>query len=208
MPPYQARPSRCRAAVLPMLFFFLMHSPLLLSAEVTAIFAGGCFWCMEKPFDELEGVLDTTSGYIGGHTKNPTYKAVSAGFTGHIEAVRVAYDPDITDYLTLLRTFWVNIDPFDPSGQFCDKGSQYVSAIFVGDESSREMAEKTLQAIDRLFPQQQVATRILPETEFYPAENYHQDYYQKNPLRYNFYRSRCGRDDRLQQLWDNRKLPF
>ncbi len=204
-----------------LLFFVLCQTPLALSDDITAdsstasatrkataIFAGGCFWCMEKPFDEQDGVLETTSGYIGGKIKNPTYKAVSSGTTGHIEAVRVTYDPASVDYLTLLRIFWRNIDPFDATGQFCDKGTQYTSAIFVADDADRLTAEKTRQAVTDMFPGQTIATAIRPASDFYPAENYHQNYYQKNPIRYNYYRYSCGRDQRLTEVWGDRKLPF
>lgn len=180
-----------------------------LAERTTAIFAGGCFWCMEKPFDKLDGVIKTTSGYTGGHTKNPTYKAVSSGKSGHVEAVRIIYDPEKIGYLTLLKTFWVNIDPLDEGGQFCDRGSQYRSAIFVATEEEYQLATSTLEQLQKeLFPQKKVATHILKAGKFYHAEGYHQDYYKKNPLRYRYYRYGCGRDKRLNTLWEGKTLPF
>ena len=166
----------------------------------TAIFAGGCFWCMEHPFDEVDGVVSTTSGYTGGHVSDPTYKQVSAGTTGHTEAVQVVYDPAKVDYQALLKIFWRNVDPLDPSGQFCDKGSQYRTAIFYVDDAQRRLAEASKARLEQRFPEP-IVTELEPATVFYPAENYHQDYYQKNPIRYRLYRYRCGRDERLKQLW-------
>jgi len=165
-----------------------------------ATFAGGCFWCMEPPYDELEGVLDTTSGYTGGHTANPTYRSVTGGKTGHYEAVKVTYDPDKIDYAQLLEVFWRNIDPLDSGGQFCDRGNSYRTAIFVGDETQERLARDSKARIAEQL-NQSVATKILTAGDFYPAEDYHQDYYQKNPLRYKYYRHRCGRDQRLEELW-------
>lgn len=169
----------------------------------TAVFAGGCFWCMEPPYDKLDGVIATTSGYTGGHAESPTYEQVTFGDTGHLEAVEVTYDADRIDYETLLDVFWRNIDPFDDLGQFCDKGESYRAAIFVANDSERELAEATRRAreekLDRVF-----LTRILERGPFYPAEDYHQDYYKKNPIRYNYYRFRCGRDERLEQVWGER----
>ncbi len=165
-----------------------------------AVFAGGCFWCMEKPFESLKGVSAVESGYAGGHLENPTYKEVSRGGTGHIEVVRVTYDPAKVSYRKLLDIFWVNIDPFDPAGQFCDKGSQYRSAIFVASEQERELAQKSLDNVAEKFGRE-VATEILPAARFYPAEEYHQDYYKKNEWRYGIYRAGCGRDNRLKELW-------
>lgn len=167
-----------------------------------ATFAGGCFWCMEPPFDKLEGVISTTSGYIGGHTKNPTYKEVSAGGTGHTEAVEIVYDPAKVSYAKLLEVFWRNIDPVTSNAQFCDRGSQYRSGIFYHDETQKQLAEaskQTLEASKRL--KAPVVTEVTLAPAFYPAEDYHQDYYQKNPLRYKFYRYNCGRDQRLHELW-------
>jgi len=167
-----------------------------------AVFAGGCFWCTEADFDKLPGVISTTSGYTGGNVENPSYEQVSAGSTGHIEAVRVRYDPRQTSYAQLLEAFWPTIDPLTPNAQFCDHGSQYRSAIFYRTAEEKALAEASkaaLQASGRF--QQPIVTEILPGTAFYPAEEYHQDYYQKNPLRYAYYRNGCGRDDRLERLW-------
>lgn len=168
----------------------------------TAIFAGGCFWCMEGPFDVLDGVISTTSGYTGGKLANPTYEQVSSGGTGHAEAVKVVYDPDKVGYQQLLAVFWRNVDPLDASGQFCDRGNQYRSEIFYMDEQQKQLAEELKAALDasgRL--KQPVVTEIVAATTFYPAEDYHQDYYQKNPTRYKLYRYGCGRDQRLTKLW-------
>jgi len=165
-----------------------------------ATFAGGCFWCMEPPFDKLEGVISTTSGYTGGHKKNPTYEEVSSGVTGHAESLRVAYDPAKISYQKLLEVFWHNIDPTTPNQQFCDKGSQYRSAIFYHDEEQKRLALDSKKAVEKLF-KEPVVTEILPAQEFYVAEEYHQDFYKKNPFRYKSYRFGCGRDQRLKRLW-------
>lgn len=171
--------------------------------QTTAIFAGGCFWCMEKPFDEIDGVLSTTSGYTGGDTVDPTYDEVSAGGTGHVEAVDVVYDPDRVTYDSLLQVFWHNIDPVDDRGQFCDKGSQYRAKIFVDGDEQRQLAEASLQALNAepQFQDTPIVTTIEPTQPFYPAEDYHQDYYLTHPIRYNFYRTACGRDRRLAEVW-------
>jgi peptide-methionine (S)-S-oxide reductase len=170
--------------------------------HATATFAGGCFWCMEPPFDALDGVISTTSGYIGGHKQNPTYKEVSRGGTGHTEAVQVVFDPEKIGYVDLLDVYWRNIDPTDATGQFCDKGSQYRSEIFYHDEQQKQLAEMSKQALVELKPfAGDIVTGISPATVFYPAEDYHQDYYLKNPVRYKFYRYGCGRDKRLEELW-------
>ena len=168
--------------------------------RATAIFAGGCFWCMEPPFEKLQGVKSVVSGYTGGTTANPTYEEVSAGGTGHYEAVLVTYDPRQVSYATLLDVFWHNVDPLDASGQFCDKGGQYRAAIFYRNPAERQLAEQTRQKIAQT-KRWNIATRILPATPFYLAEGYHQDYAKKNPVRYKFYRFNCGRDHRLEQLW-------
>ncbi len=168
----------------------------------SAIFAGGCFWCMEPPFDKLDGVLSTTSGYIGGHVKDPSYKQVSAGRTGHAEAVQVIYDPAKVSYDELLAVFWRNIDPVDGKDQFCDKGSQYRSAVFYHGEEQKHAAEESKAALEKSGRfREAIATEIVPATTFYPAEDYHQDYYRKNPIRYKYYRHGCGRDRRLEKLW-------
>jgi len=172
--------------------------------EATATFAGGCFWCMEPPFDALPGVLATVSGYTGGATKNPTYEQVSAGGTGHAEALQVRYDPTRISYEKLLEVFWRNIDPLAKDRQFCDAGNQYRSAIFYHDEAQRKLAEESKKRLEKERGWK-IATEIVPAGPFYPAEEYHQDYYKKNPLRYKLYRSGCGRDRRLQELWGDKK---
>ena len=170
--------------------------------KATAIFAGGCFWCMEPPFDELDGVASTTSGYIGGHDTDPTYAEVSSGGTGHAEAVQIIYDPDVISYEQLLEVFWRNIDPLAEDRQFCDAGSQYRAAIFYLNERQQALAEASLQALEASGRfAEPIATEVEPAGTFYPAEDYHQDYYRKNPLRYKFYRYGCGRDQRLEELW-------
>jgi peptide-methionine (S)-S-oxide reductase len=171
-------------------------------AYAKAIFAGGCFWCMEHPFDILPGVISTTSGYTGGHTKNPTYEEVSSGRTGHAESVQVVYDPKKVSYEKLLDVFWHNIDPTVKDEQFCDHGSQYRTAIFYTDDEQKRLAEASKAALERNKPfSGPIVTEITRAGEFYPAEDYHQDFYLKNPLRYKYYRSGCGRDNRLKQLW-------
>lgn len=185
----------------------VMAFPLASSAaqkpapELTnAIFAGGCFWCMESPYDKLEGVTATISGYIGGRAENAHYKKISAGLTRHVEAIQITYDPEKVSYQQLLDVFWKNVDPFDSRGQFCDKGPQYLSYIYYASESERMLAEASLKKVAEGFDRN-VATKIAASSTFYPAEAYHQNYYQRNPIRYRFYRSRCGRDDRLEELW-------
>ncbi len=169
----------------------------------TATFAGGCFWCMEGPFDKLEGVRSTTSGYTGGTKADPTYYEVSAGGTGHVEAVQVVYDPAKVSYDRLLEVFWKNVDPVDDSGQFCDKGSQYESRIFVHDDQQQALAEQSKQVLsaEPTFQATPIVTAIEPAQTFYPAEDYHQDYYLKHPVRYKYYRTACGRDRRLAEVW-------
>ncbi|MBA3563256.1 MAG: peptide-methionine (S)-S-oxide reductase MsrA [Gammaproteobacteria bacterium] len=168
----------------------------------TAIFAGGCFWCMEPPYDKLDGVVSTTSGYTGGNKPDPTYEEVSADETGHFESVQVEFEPDNVSYEELLEVFWHNIDPLDDGGQFCDRGSSYRSAIFYATDEQQRLAEQSKTAIEASGRfEQPIVTQILPAAEFYPAEDYHQNYYEVNPLKYKFYRFRCGRDDRLEELW-------
>jgi peptide-methionine (S)-S-oxide reductase len=170
--------------------------------RAVAIFSGGCFWCMEPPFDAVDGVLSTTSGYTGGSVVNPSYEQVSSGKTGHRESVKVEYDPKRVSYAKLLDVFWHNVDPTDTGGQFCDRGEQYTTAIFTsGDEQQAEAtaAKEKLDASHVLA--KPVVTLIRPAGPFYPAEDYHQDYYLKNPIRYKFYRAGCGRDGVLEQLW-------
>ena len=167
-----------------------------------AVFAGGCFWCMEPPFDKLDGVISTISGYTGGHTDNPTYKQVSKETTGHYEAIEITYDPSKINFETLLNVFWHNVDPLDPKGQFCDKGDSYRTAIFYLNEGQKTLAEESKkQLVDSGYFKQEIVTEILEAKKFYPAEDYHQDYYQKNSLRYKYYRFACGRDARLEELW-------
>ncbi len=166
----------------------------------TAIFAGGCFWCVEADFDKVAGVISTTSGYIGGRTANPTYEAVSRGGTGHAEAVEIVYDPAKVSYEKLVDVFWHNIDPLAKDRQFCDQGDPYRSAIFYRGDDQRRVAEASKVAVQARF-KQPVQTEIVAAGPFYKAEDYHQDYYLKNPVRYKFYRFNCGRDARLEELW-------
>jgi len=169
-----------------------------------ATFAGGCFWCMEHPFDEIPGVVSVTSGYTGGHKKNPTYEEVSAGGSGHAESVQIVYDPSKVTYERLLNVFWHNIDPTAKDRQFCDSGYQYRSAIFYHNDKQHRLAlqSKALLEKNKTF-KEPVVTEVVQATEFYPAEDYHQHYYKKNPIRYKYYRSRCGRDQKLKELWGN-----
>ena len=167
-----------------------------------AIFAGGCFWCVESDFDKIPGVLSTTSGYIGGKTANPTYEQVSSHSTGHAEAVEVVFDPKRVSYSRLVEYFWRTIDPTVKDQQFCDRGSPYRSVIFAQNAEQLAVAQASKAALEKTKPfKEPIVTDIAMNTVFYPAEEYHQDYYQKNPIRYKYYRSRCGRDDRLTQLW-------
>jgi peptide-methionine (S)-S-oxide reductase len=190
---------------MPLRGFFAL---LLLAAASTspaiekATFAGGCFWCMEGPFANLPGVVSVTSGYTGGQKKNPSYEEVSSGSTGHAESVQVAYDPKKISYSDLLKVFWHNIDPTTPNRQFCDAGTQYRSAIFFHDETQRRLAEESKRAIEasKKLPGP-IVTQIVAASEFTPAEEYHQHFYKKNPVRYHEYRSGCGRDARLKELW-------
>ena len=167
-----------------------------------ATFAGGCFWCMEEAFEEVPGVVSVTSGYIGGQVANPSYEQVSAGKTGHAEAIEVLYDPARVTYSKLLEAFWPNIDPLTPNAQFCDHGSQYRAAIFYHNEEQQKLAEASKQAlVDAKRFNTPIVTEITMATIFYPAEEYHQDYYKKNPLRYKFYKYNCGRAQRLKEVW-------
>ena len=167
-----------------------------------ATFAGGCFWCMEPPFDKLPGVVSTTSGYTGGKKVNPTYSEVSDGETGHAEAVQIVYDPAKVTYEQLLNVFWHNVDPTVMNQQFCDHGSQYRTGIFVHDDAQKKQAEASRAALMKSKPfKVEIVTEITAASTFYPAEDYHQDYYLKNPVKYKFYRFNCGRDARLKELW-------
>ena len=172
------------------------------AATAVATFAGGCFWCMEPPYDKLPGVISTTSGYMGGGKRYPTYEEVSNGVTGHAEVVQVAYDPSKVSYEKLLEVFWVNIDPTVENRQFCDRGTQYRTAIFVHTPEQRKAADASKAAVEKSKPfSEPIITPVVDAGEFWPAEDYHQDYYRKNPARYTYYRTGCGRDARLKQLW-------
>ena len=192
------------AACLP--FLAAAAEPLKVPAgRAIATFAGGCFWCMEGPFDNVPGVEATISGYTGGRTANPTYEQVSSGGTGHAESVAVIYDPKKVSYEKLLEVFWHNVDPTTKDRQFCDSGSQYRTAIFFHDDAQRKAAEASKAAIEKAKPfREPVVTEIVMAGAFWPAEDYHQDYYRKNPVRYNLYRTGCGRDARLKQLWGDK----
>ena len=180
-----------------------------LAATEKAIFGGGCFWCMEPPYDKLEGIISTTSGYTGGHLENPSYQDVSSGRSGHVEVVEVSYDPEKVSYQQLLEVFWVNVDPLNSRGQFCDNGSQYLSAIFYLNGNQRRTAENSLKTLmESNVIKGKIATTIRPAKKFHPAEEYHQNYYKKNPIRYHYYRHGCGRDKRLEALWKDVEPPF
>jgi peptide-methionine (S)-S-oxide reductase len=170
--------------------------------QAKAVFAGGCFWCMEEVFEKVEGVVSVTSGYMGGQKANPTYEDVSAGGTGHAESVEVVYDPAKVSYQKLLDHFWKNVDPLTPNAQFCDHGTQYRAAIFYGNDEEKRQAEASRQAVEqsKRFTEP-IVTQIVSAAKFYPAEDYHQDFYKKNPARYKFYKYTCGRAQRLEQLW-------
>ena len=190
---------------------FIVFSTLLAQAaeskeEAEAIFAGGCFWCMEPPFDMIDGVISTTSGYTGGQVDNPTYKQVSRGATGHTEAIRIVYNPKKVTYQELLDVFWKNIDPLSGDGQFCDRGSQYRPGIFYQDEEQKKLALASRESVERRLGQP-VAAEVTAFERFYDAEDYHQDYYLKNQLRYKYYRWACGRDQRLEELWGSSGKP-
>jgi methionine-S-sulfoxide reductase len=184
---------------------FLMTMPNVEAAEKKfeiATFAGGCFWCMEPPFEKLAGVKDVVSGYTGGHKTNPTYQEVSAGTTGHAEAIQVTYDPSKVSYAKLLDTFWRQIDPTDAGGSFVDRGSQYRSAIFYHSEEQRRLAEQSKADLARSGKfSALIVTEIVKAGVFYPAEEYHQDYYRKNPIRYKYYRFNSGRDQYIKKVW-------
>ena len=195
---------RLAAALLPMLLVSAQAADKAADPAglAKATFAGGCFWCMQPPFDKLPGVVSTTAGYTGGHKAKPTYEEVSAGGTGHAEAVEITYDPKKIGYDKLLEVFWHNVDPTDAGGQFCDRGDQYRSEIFYHNEEQKRLAEESKAALEKSKPfKEPIVTKIVAATEFYPAEEYHQEYYKKNPLRYKIYRYGCGRDKRLEQLW-------
>ena len=194
------RPTLILAASLAAILASASTAPVSAATPVSAVFAGGCFWCTESDFDKIPGVLSTTSGYTGGKLRNPTYEQVSAGGTGHIEAVRVTYDPAHVSYATLAARFIRTVDPLDSGGSFCDRGYHYRAAFFVATPAERQVAQ-TIKARTQASLRKPVATLVLPAATFYPAETYHQDYYKKNPVRYRFYRSNCGRDARLKAIW-------
>lgn len=189
-----------------MVVMLLAAAPLRAAQSETAIFAGGCFWCTESDFDKVQGVISTTSGYTGGQKKNPTYEEVSAGGTGHAEAVQVVYDPAKVSYAQLLEYFWHHVDPVTPNAQFCDHGHQYRSAIFYLNDEQRRLAESSRAALEKSKPfKGAIVTEIAAATTFYPAEEYHQNYHARNPVRYNYYRWNCGRDQRIEELWGSAK---
>jgi peptide-methionine (S)-S-oxide reductase len=167
-----------------------------------AYFAGGCFWCMEESFDKVKGVIKSISGYSGGHVKNPTYKQVIYKDTGHVEAIAVYYDPALTSYEELLKVFWINIDPFDAKGQFCDKGKSYRSVAFYQNIEQKKLIENSITSIEKKFNQKKIVTLVWEFDIFYPAEDYHQDYYQNNFLRYLAYKSSCQREEILNKIWN------
>tara|TARA_R110000868_G_scaffold407985_1_gene690045 strand:- start:2963 stop:3541 length:579 start_codon:yes stop_codon:yes gene_type:complete len=182
---------------------FLLLTSVAAAATKTAIFAGGCFWCMESDFDKVPGVVKTVSGYDGGTIKNPTYPLVSSGKTQYVESLEVTYDPSKVTYQQLLQYYWHHIDPTVQNAQFCDHGPQYRSVIFYTNKSEKTQALASLAQVKKEFPH--VYTEVIPSTTFYPAEAYHQDYYQKNPVRYKFYRWNCGRDQRVAEVWHGKK---
>jgi peptide-methionine (S)-S-oxide reductase len=183
------------------IFFSFLFNTIKGDETQMATFAGGCFWCLQHDFDQVKGVISTRAGYTGGDVVNPTYEEVSAGGTGHVEAVQVVYDPKVVSYEDLLNFYFHNIDPTRDDGQFCDEGSQYRPVIFYHDQTQKQLAEKYKQELIDSKKIQPVLVQILPAHTFYPAEEYHQEYYRKNPIRYKFYRYNCGRDKRLKKLW-------
>lgn len=189
------------ALILLLSLIFLMNTQTFAANSETAIFAGGCFWCTQSDFDKVPGVIKTTAGYTGGEVANPSYEQVSQGGTGHYESVEVVYDPSKVSYAQLLDHFWRSIDPTDEGGQFCDRGDQYRSVIFYENAAQKKLAEASKQALIQSGKVKNIVTLILPAKTFYPAEEYHQKYYQKNPLRYRYYRFNCGRDQRLRKVW-------
>ena len=197
--------------IIPMLFtWFLSFSAIadnVTEAKLeSVVLGGGCFWCIEADYEKLDGVVDVISGYAGGHVKNPTYKQVSAGGSGHIEVVKVTYDANKINYSQILDYFWRHVDPTRDDGQFCDRGSQYRPAIFYQDEAQKKLALASTKQIEQSKPfEQPLKVELIQAATFYPAEDYHQDYYKKNPIRYNFYRFNCGRDARVEQLWGESK---
>ncbi len=189
--------------ILALIIFTLSAAAAQAQTLQTAIFAGGCFWCVEADFDKVEGVVETISGYTGGTVDNPTYKQVTTGTTGHYEAVQITFDPSVVTYEQLLYVFWRTIDPLDPAGQFCDKGSSYRTAIFALDGGQLAAAQASKAALNLGGT---IATEVLNASTFYPAEDYHQNYHNTNSLSYKFYRSRCGRDARVRQIWGDEAI--
>jgi len=192
---------RSIAMVITLIVLMSAHAALASDQGVArATFAGGCFWCMEPPYDQVDGVIETISGFSGGHVVDPSYRQVVQGGTGHLEVVQVVYDPAKVDYQRLLDIYWPNVDPFDGGGQFCDRGESYRPAIFVHDERQERLARKSLETQQARFDQP-IAVTIEPFEAFYPAEDHHQNYYRENSVRYSYYRWRCGRDERLEAVW-------
>ena len=180
---------------------FLIHSNLNAVENKKAYFAGGCFWCMEESFDQVKGVISTISGYSGGHLKNPTYQDVIYKDTGHVEAIEVVYDPKVVSYEKLLDIYWKNIDPFDSAGQFCDKGKSYRSVIFFQTQPEKEFIEKSFKNLEKIF-NNKIVTLVWKFESFYPAEDYHQNYYEKNFIRYLMYKKGCKREETLKKIWN------
>ena len=187
-----------------LIFLIFAATPMVRAETTTAYFAGGCFWCVEALYQEQSGVTEVVSGFTGGTMKNPTYQG---NHQGHFEAVEVTYDPSIIDYQTLLDLFWTNIDPFDDAGQFSDKGFSYHSAIFVGNDNEHALAQASKEKVEKRFKDKKIATEIRSTATFWPVEDFHQDYYLKNPVRYNYYRWGCGRDKRLEAIWGPAEQP-
>ena len=185
-----------------LLLIIMFTAQPLFAKTAEAIFAGGCFWCVESDFDKLPGVVQTISGYDGGDEPNPNYDLVSSGTTKYVESVRVLYDPTVITYSQLLNYYWHHIDPTMKNAQFCDQGHQYRSVIFYLNDEQKKAALASKHDLEKQFPH--IVTDIIPSTHFYPAEEYHQDYYKKNPLRYKYYRYRCGRDERIKELWQEK----
>jgi peptide-methionine (S)-S-oxide reductase len=193
---------RAQMKIIFITFVLLFNSLALAQTSKSIVFAGGCFWCMQPPYDQLksQGVLATRVGYAGGNKENPTYEEVSAGNTGHIEVIEVTYNPEKIKLEKLVEVFWQNIDPHNAKGQFCDSGDQYISAFFYSTPEELSLFNKAKEEIQKKL-KSPVVTKSLPLKKFYPAEDYHQSYYTKNPVRYKFYRYNCGRDQRLKEVW-------
>ena len=187
--------------ILLILTIFFINLSLFAAENKKAYFAGGCFWCMEESYDQVEGVLSSVSGYSGGHLKNPKYEDVIYKDTGHVEVIEVTYDPSIISYKDLLEVYWRNIDPFDSEGQFCDKGKSYRSVIFFDNKNQKELIDKSFKKIEKRFDKK-IVTLVWKFDTFYPAENYHQDYYEKNFIRYLMYKNGCKREETLKRIWN------